>query len=546
MAPTVSSKTPNNSIAYINGQIYTINPYNPWAYAFIVSPDGIFTTIGTNKEILSIAKSLSLIIVDLKNQFVMPGIHDAHMHVLYSGLALTSDTNIGFDSTSDNIAQKIKEGSCACHYTHAYEDWILANMFNNEGFPDMVADRKYLDDMFPDTPVVVRGGAGHSLLLNTEALKRAGYDVANEPDIQASRFVRRQDGSLTGELSETAMNKAMLAFPDPPLAHVKRALKHAIRIAHQVGVTSCQEASANSLMLHALRELDYEEDLKIDFCTHIMYAPEYPVGEKQDSLIKLLDKATEFKSRHVDTRFVKIILDGIPLPPLFTHCGLDGHGKPDQTKVVVEGVADAIAKYDQRGMTVKIHCAGQGSTRMALDAIESVRKQNPNGPRHEIAHNSGVHDDEYPRYKPLNVTAEMSPAMFFTHPVTASSGGLMDWNFTKMLDAGAHLTIGSDWGAAPDPSLFGALAGIVETVGGGSKDKGAEILCRMLTINGAEAVGKDKEVGSIEVGKKANFIVVDRNLSKGEFGGAGVVRTYFEGELVWERGVESGQLLKNL
>lgn len=99
----------------------------------------------------------------------------------------------------------------------------------------------------------------------------------------------------------------------------------------------------------------------------------------------------------------------------------------------------------------------------------------------------------------------------------------------------AHITIGSDWGAAPDPSLLPPAAAIVETVGGGSKENGGKALCRMLTLNGAEAIGKEKEVGTIEVGMKANFIVVDKDLSKGEFEGASVIRTYFEGECVWDK-----------
>lgn len=146
-----------------------------------------------------------------------------------------------------------------------------------------------------------------------------------------------------------------------------------------------------------------------------------------------------------------------------------------------------------------------------------------------------AHVDDYPRYAPLNTTAEMSPAELFIHPATSASAGLMDWNFPKMLDAGAHITIGSDWGAVPDPSLFGAMSRIVESVGRGSKEKGGEMLCRMMTLNGAMAVGREREVGSIEVGKKANFIVVDRDLSRGLFEGARVVRTYFEGGKVWER-----------
>lgn len=142
--------------------------------------------------------------------------------------------------------------------------------------------------------------------------------------------------------------------------------------------------------------------------------------------------------------------------------------------------------------------------------------------------------DDYKRYAPLNVTAEMSPAPFFDPSIGASSNGLMDWNFPKMQQAGAHITIGSDWGVMTDPSLFKDVAKIVKQVGSGDMHRGGEIMCRMLTLNGAIAVGREKEVGSIEVGKKANFIVVDRDLSRGEFEGARVLRTYFEGEKVWD------------
>lgn len=110
----------------------------------------------------------------------------------------------------------------------------------------------------------------------------------------------------------------------------------------------------------------------------------------------------------------------------------------------------------------------------------------------------------------------------------------MAWNFTKMIDVGAHITIGSDWGAVPDPSLFQHMANIVETVGRSDRVAGGEALCRMMTLNGAMAVNREKELGSIEIGKKANFIVMSRDLSKGEFDGAKVLRTYFEGEKVWD------------
>tara|TARA_R110002003_G_scaffold39_8_gene2466 strand:+ start:11314 stop:12261 length:948 start_codon:yes stop_codon:yes gene_type:complete len=298
------------------------------------------------------------------------------------------------DAAHRGIVSKISEGICACEYQNVYQDWLLAAAYSNEDFPNGIADRKYLDidGLFGDRPVAVQGSAAHSMLLNTEALRRAGYDIENEPDTHGAKFFRRPDGSLTGELAEAAMTKAALAIPKPNLAHVRRTLKHAIRLAHKAGVTSMQEASANTQLLHALSEMEMLGSLNLDINAHIVYDCEWLASEPKDSLDQLLDAAEQYYSKHVDTRFVKIMLDGVPLPPLFTHAGIDEHGHVDQSKIATQDVVDAVLKFDQLGRTVKIHCTGHGSTRLALDAIEAARKVNPHGPRHEIAHNSGVHE----------------------------------------------------------------------------------------------------------------------------------------------------------
>ncbi|KAJ4344088.1 hypothetical protein N0V95_006380 [Ascochyta clinopodiicola] len=534
MSPNTGSAS--ESTAYINASVYTVDASSPYASGFIVSYDGFFTHVGATEDVLSEAKRSHLVVVDLKSRFTMPGIHDAHMHLLFSGLGLTSNATIDMDATHLNIAEKIKHGNCACEYMNAYQDWILASAYSNQGFPDGVADRKYLDEIFPDQPVVVSGGAAHAMLLNTAALVQAGYNVQNEPDAHGAKFFRRPDGSLTGELAESAMEKAALSIPAPSRAHVKRVLKHAIRLAHKAGVTSTQEASSNTILLQALNEMEREGSLALDISTHIVHENEWLASESKDSLQQLLEVADQYASKHIDTRFVKIMMDGVPLPPLFTQAGLNEQGDIDHSMIVPKDVAEAVLKYDKKGLTVKMHCTGTGATRYALDAIEAARRSNPVGPRHEIAHNSGVHEDDFKRYAPLNITAEMSPAELFVHPVTTASEGLMDWNFSKMMDAGAHITIGSDWGAVPDPSLFQHMANIVEIVGRGDKAAGGEALCRMMTLNGAIAVNRERELGSIEVGKKANFIVMNQDLSKGEFDGAKVLRTYFEGEKVWDAG----------
>lgn len=393
---TSSTSSPSESVAYINASIFTVNHLNPRASAFIVSDDGYFTHVGSTEDILIEAKKTHIVIIDLRGNFTMPGIHDAHMHLLFSGLGLTSNAVIGMDTTHSNIAAKIKDGTCACEYMNAYQNWILAGAYNNQGFPDGIADRKYLDKLFPDQPVIVAGGAAHAMLLNTTALIEAGYDIDDEPDVHGGKFFRRPDGTLTGELAENAMAKAALAIPTPSRSHVKRALKHAIRLAHKAGVTSTQEASSNTILLRVLQEMEGERSLKLDIATHIVHENEWLGSERKESLAELLEVADAYASKHIDTRFVKIMMDGVPLPPLFTHAGLDALGHIDYSMIVPEHVVDAILKYDKKGLTIKIHCTGHGSTRHALNAIAAARKSNPGGPRHEIAHNSGVHAGEQP------------------------------------------------------------------------------------------------------------------------------------------------------
>ncbi|KAJ9609738.1 hypothetical protein H2200_006066 [Cladophialophora chaetospira] len=520
-------------IAYVSGNVFTADNEGTWVEAFVVSESGIFAAVGTNDEILDLARRQKLTTVDLQHRFVMPGIHDAHVHILLGSLATSSYLQPGMDATMTNIASRLKSPECACEHAHVFGDWVIGSLYRIDDF-----DRAALDVDYPDTPVVLRGGAGHAMFLNSAALEKSGYSL-HEPDALHEQFFRRADGSLTGEVTELAMTKAALAIPKPEMAFVKRSITEGIGRLHSVGVTSFQEAASNTTILKALAELDASDELKMDVQTHIVYKPEHLAEESFLTLHKTLDDAASFESKHVRTNFVKFMLDGVPLHPYYTHAGLTDTGEIDESKIQIDDLAEAVARFDKRGMTCKIHCTGHGSTRRALDVYEAVRKSNKDGPKHEIAHCSGVHEDEYPRFKQLNVTAEMSPSMFFVHPITSMSNGLMDWNFGKMLQHGAHLTIGSDW-TFQDPAILPSCALILDSVAAALPDatdvkrSAAEEICRMLTKAGAVATGRESTVGTIAVGKKANFVMVNRDLSRGEFEGSQILQTWFEGKSVFE------------
>ncbi|KAH8680702.1 amidohydrolase-like protein 3 [Xylariales sp. PMI_506] len=540
----ISSTAYSNSVAYFNGHVFTVNEKQPWLSAFIVNDLGVFEAVGSDDEIKSIAKKRKLVSFDLRQKFVMPGLHDGHTHMYATGLQHTSETALQLELNDAKISQKISDSLCMCSYIGAREDWVIGNSYLAIHFPENDVDRRYLDELWPDRPVLIREMSAHKLLLNSEGLRRLGVDesIADPP---GGYWVRREDGTLTGEAVEAAMELVWCGLPIPPLAHAKRALQYAISLNHRYGITSGQEASANTIYLHAVRELEIENRLDFDVYTHVVSAPALLGEESEERLAALINIAEGFRSKHVHPQFIKFMLDGAPLPPRLTHAALDGEGNVCRENLLVdeEKLFTRLQAFDARGLTCKVHATGQGSVRMALNAIEKVRKLNGAGPRHEIAHCNYIHEDDYPRFAAMRVTAEMSPAMF--HLDIVKEVKELDWDFNSLVSAGALVTVGSDSVVTFNPHLLLALDGRLEDIGSAKKEgqthddgltprqRGARTALRMLTMGGAETVGAQHRVGSIEVGKRANFVAFDRDLSEGHFKDAQVLQTWFEGRIVY-------------
>ncbi|EXL66625.1 hypothetical protein FOPG_17218 [Fusarium oxysporum f. sp. conglutinans race 2 54008] len=516
------STSAENSVAYINGRVYTVNKSSPWAEAFIVMPEGKFGTIGSTTQIRDIAEAAGMVVYDLHQAFIMPGIHDAHVHALHAGAQMLSWAELPAGTALDQTPKRLAECACACQFQHAYQDWIVGAVWNFEDY-----DRSVLDKDFPDRPVLLHGYGFHHRFANTTALERAGYDIKDEPVPKHGEMPRRPDGSLTGELKGQAGNRATAAVPVPPMAHVKRALQRATKELHRNGVTSCQEASATKVMLEALGELDTEGKLKMHFATHILYKNEWLSGEIMSPPDRLIMDAEKYKTKHVDTGFVKLMMDGVPAPPVFSHASVDENGTPDMSKILLPDIEEVLSKFDARGLTCKVHAMGHGASTMTLDAFENVRQKNPDGPRHEIAHCSNILPGDFARFNELKITAEMSPAGFFDYEKTGLDMPLIDWDFERMVEAKNYVTIGSDW-------VYGMTLPMLPAVDIVARKVGAEKTLEMITLAGARATNREEDSGSIETGKVASFISVDRDLTQGGFEKAQVMKTWFEGELVYE------------
>jgi len=329
------------------------------------------------------------------------------------------------------------------------------------------------------------------------------------------------------------------------------------------GITSIQSARVNRTELEIWHKIDESpEGLSLRVVASLIGASG-STDEAPGGLV-LYEAGQKVRSELLRPDFIKIFLDGIPMA--FTAAMLapyepdkeHGHNFRGAAHYTMTQLSDQLAELDRRGIPVKLHAVGDAAVRLALDAIEQVRKRNgPRGPRHQIAHVNWIAPSDMPRFKKLNVIAEMSPIVWFPTPVTAvlervlGHGRTIATNPMKsLMSAGAPMAIGSDWPVveAPDPwiGIEGAVtrqspSGQVPGVLGASERVSLEKALRFYTQDNADAMGLGKIAGSIEIGKSADLIVLDQHVFRVPITRVHltkVLQTYLRGRLVYraERG----------
>jgi predicted amidohydrolase YtcJ len=240
----------------------------------------------------------------------------------------------------------------------------------------------------------------------------------------------------------------------------------------------------------------------------------------------------QYASDRVSVNGLKIYLDGTPqgyqVP--FIEPYSDGSGEHGLGKFTQEELTDLVASFDKQGVSMMMHSVGEGGTRMALNAIEETRKRNGNpGMRHSIAHLVWVYPEDVPRFASVpGVTAEVSPAVSYPDNVFTAYLPLVgqeriDRMFPagSLFRAGAKPGYGTDWLTVLSPNPWPIMQNLVTRINPDSPELGElgknetitiEQAIQMFTINGAYTVMAEDRLGSIEKGKAADMIVLDRNL----------------------------------
>jgi hypothetical protein len=510
---------------YLNAKIYTVDAAGTWASAMAVT-DGKIVAIGSDADVTTHTSDATTV-YDLHGRMLMPGIHDTHNHPSEAGIGKTIECSFLTYDLVDALA-----ALQACLVDIPEGDWLRGGQWNDSLFAGTDKTPKtILDEIAPNHPVFLMDWTVHNAWVNSKALELFGIDDATL-DPSGGVIVRDLDsGEATGILLDNAAYGNRRLLPEYTLQQRSDALAWSIGQMASYGITTFKEAFVTTANMEAYSDLDDKGELPLNAKTSLTWKS--ASANSNDEEVALLDARAEYATDNIDTDFAKIMLDGIP--PTYTAAvlepyasnkafGDDWRGKLMHTP---EDLAADVTTLDAKGLTVKIHATGDRSVRVALDAFAAARKANgDSGLIHEVSHAARIHADDIPRFAELNVAAEMCPILWYPIPgldweSLLGPGGSRNWPVKSLTEAGALVIYGSDWPVVPTPNPWPGIESMV-TRGdpAGTSDEtlwpeqavDLDTVLRIFTINGAIANKVGNSSGSLEIGRDADFIVLDRNV----------------------------------
>ncbi len=511
---------------YTNAAIYTVDPGAGWAEAMAVT-GGKITALGSAEEVSKFIADTTAV-HDLGGRMVMPGIHDTHIHPALAGQMqqlecyfLSFDLNAVLDALRGCVAEA------------APGEWVRGGQWYPQLFEQSnLSPREILDEIAPDNPVFLMDWSWHNGWVNSSALEIFGID-RDTPNPQGGVIAKdAATGEPNGVLGDTAAYSMMRQLPAYSLEERMDSLEWSLELIAQHGVTTIKEAITTTSIAETYRELSSQGRLPMRINANLTWKNEFAMSHEDE--VWLIDERNDYSSDDVNTGFAKIMLDGVPIPPVFTAAMLEPYepsgfypeGHRGKLIFEPEELNPDVIALDAKGLSVKIHATGDWSLRAALDAFEAAREANgDSGVIHEVSHAELIHPDDIPRFAELNVAAEMCPILW--HPVPGLTWDVWlgddrkPWPIKSLVEAGALVTYGSDWSVVPTPNPWPGIEAMVTRADPTGALEGTlwpeqaidlETTIKIFTLNSAIANRAGDRSGSLEVGKDADFIVLDRNI----------------------------------
>lgn len=567
VCPVASGAEPAADFIFRNGYVYTVDAKRSVAQAVAVR-NGRIVYVGDDKGVSAFAGPGTREDIDLKGGMLLPGFHDSHVHLVDGGVEQAL-LNLDGAQTVAEIEQRVKDYAAK----HPKLKWLSGTGWSLPVFPPEGPRKELLDKLVPDRPVYISSQDGHSGWANSRALALA-HITEKTADPARGRIERDQQSTEpTGTLRESAMELVETLVPKPSHKEFVQGAKRAMALANSFGITSVQEACASREMLKALAELNKSDQLTLRFKTAL--ATDLAKGPSQVKALEALRK--KYTNGRLQATSAKIFADGVV--EARTASLLESYLPPQNERTLIAGETNegnklAGPKVDygilnlepakfaaltealnDAGFQIHIHAIGDRAVRTALDALESAkRKTGSFRARPHIAHLELVHPDDIARFKSLGITANFQSYWAFkdayvkqlTEPVLGSERTERIYPINSIMKTGATVVGGSDWTVTTLNPLDAIQVAVTRS---NPEDKDAEPLnpservgldqiLAAYTINGAYINGLENQTGSIEVGKAADLIVLDRNLfqiPENEIHASHVLLTMVEGAVVYRR-----------
>ncbi|HZB85564.1 MAG TPA: amidohydrolase [Gaiellaceae bacterium] len=505
--------------------------------------EGRIAAVGTTGEIHTLVDPRTRVL-ELGGKTVLPGFQDAHLHPPHGGLSkLQCDLHdcLTREECLAAIARFTAE--------HGEDEWIVGDGWSMDSFAGGTPSREDLDAVVGGRPAFLTNRDGHGAWVNSRALALASVDAqtADPPD---GRIERDPTGAPQGTLHEGAMKLVERLLPATTAQEWEEGIRLAQAEIHGLGITAWQDATVTAETLAAYRALAERGELTMRTEGNLLW--DRGRGEEQvDELVELRGRRSLGRLR---IRGAKIFQDGVA--ENFTAAMLEpylGERGAGLSMHEPEELARMVTLLDGHGFQVHVHTIGDRAVRESLDAVEAAQAANGRrDARHHLAHIQFVHPDDVPRFRQLGVVANAQPywacreayVTELTEPFVGAERVAYMYPFGSLHRAGARLAFGSDWTVStPDP--LQQLEVAVNRIR--PDDRGAEPLHKeealeletalaAFTSGSAYVNFLEKETGTLEPGKLADLVVLDRALFEipgAHVADARVLLTLVEGEAVY-------------
>ena len=513
-----------------NATIYSVDTNNT-KYSSLAVKDGKFKYVGGD-EILSNFSSQN--IINAQELPIYPGFIDSHAHFYDLGYYL-NQVDLKNTQSIEEVIDRVIEFDAVNNPNFILGRGWDQNDWNNKTFPT----NTLLNEMFPDKPVVLRRIDGHAYLVNDSALKLAG--INNSTKVEGGEIVKIGN-RLTGVLIDNSMRLVDNIIPEPSKEESIQALLSAQDLAFKHGLTTISDAGLTKEQIYLIDELQKDGALKIKI---------YAMIDNDPSSLEHFLELGPYKTDRLNVRSVKVYVDGAlgSRGALLIDDYSDRKGYKGIIRTPIDSVNKLALKLSGTKFQMNTHAIGDKANRIVLNAYRNALFDFRD-PRWRIEHAQVIAKEDIelfnpkiiPSVQPTHATSDM----YWLNDRIGENRAKYSYAYKELLNKSKVIAFGTDFPVEDISPIMTFYSAVARKDINGYPDEGFQMensisrgdALYAMTIFGAYANFEEDEKGSIEVGKDADFIILDNDLiTSGEnrIPFTNTVATFVNGELVFNR-----------